>query len=184
MKNTYLLIAVAVLVILGIVFFKGSTPSDVQKGDTMMDKEGTSAESVIVALAAQNASGESGSATFAEVDGKVKVTIKLDGTPAGVAQPAHVHMGSCPNPTDVKYPLTAVTNGMSETMLDVSMKDLLAQLPLAVNVHKSADELQKYVACGNIVSSETMMDKKEGDAMMDKDGAMMEGKVDVKVQPE
>src|SRR5260221_2068043 len=63
---------------------------------------------VTVNLDTQNKSGESGTATLQEVDGKVVVTLSLTGFPTGVTQPAHIHVGSCPNPGAVKFPLTSV----------------------------------------------------------------------------
>lgn len=107
-------------------------------------------KSATVTLSAQNSSGESGTATLKEEDGKVKVTLDLMGAPAGVMQPAHVHMGSCANLGAVKYPLTFPTDGKSVTTLDVKWADLKAGLPLAINVHKSPAESTVYVACGDL----------------------------------
>src|SRR5690348_7290870 len=60
-----------------------------------------------VVLKAQNGSKQEGVATLQEVDGKVKVMIAV--TSLGTApQPAHIHVGACPNPGAVKYPLTSV----------------------------------------------------------------------------
>lgn len=102
-----------------------------------------------VTLASQSNSGESGTATITEEAGKAKVTVVLTGAPAA-AQPAHIHTGSCPTPGAVKYPLTNVVNGRSETVLTIGISELMGQLPLAVNVHKSSADLKTYVACGNI----------------------------------
>ncbi|MDP2630800.1 MAG: hypothetical protein Q8P56_05345 [Candidatus Uhrbacteria bacterium] len=107
-------------------------------------------KSATVTLSAQNASGESGTATLKEDNGKIKVVLDLTGAPAGVMQPAHVHMGSCANLGAVKYPLTFPTDGKSETILDVKWADLKAGLPLAINVHKSPAEATVYVACGDL----------------------------------
>src|SRR3989344_2256782 len=116
-----------------------STPGGVNTGNI-----------IEVALASQNNSGESGTAKIAEENGKIKVTLDFSGAPAGVTQPAHIHTGSCATIGGVKYPLTFPVNGKSETTLDVSMADLLAGLPLAINVHKSGAEANVYVACGDI----------------------------------
>mgnify|MGYP001583129297 CR=1 FL=1 len=102
-----------------------------------------------VALVAQNDSGESGVAIIRDEGGKAKVILNLRNTPA-IPQPAHIHLGACPTPAAVKYPLANVVNGVSETLLAVSANELLKQLPLAINVHKSSDDLKTYVACGNI----------------------------------
>jgi hypothetical protein len=103
----------------------------------------------VVVLAAQSESSQSGKVTFKEIDGKTMVSIMLDNGPS-TPQPAHIHLGACPAPGAVKYPLTNVVNGKSETTIDATIKDLLTQLPLAVNVHKSVAESKTYVACGDI----------------------------------
>ena len=105
---------------------------------------------VTVKLSEQNSSGESGMATLMEVGGKVTVTLKMTGVPASVAQPAHIHVGACPNVGAVKYPLTSPVNGMSETTLDVTLAQLKSQLPLGINVHKSGTEATVYVSCGDL----------------------------------
>lgn len=111
---------------------------------------GVNEKQVGVSLTTQNNSGQEGTATLKDVEGKTLVTIKLAGAPKGSSEPAHIHTGSCPEPGAVKYPLTNVVDGNSETTLDVSMKDLMANPALAINVHKSAAEIKTYVACGNL----------------------------------
>ncbi|RJQ34415.1 hypothetical protein C4556_02655 [Candidatus Parcubacteria bacterium] len=107
-------------------------------------------EPVIVTLSAQNDSGMSGTATLTDMDGSTLVVLVLAGAPAGIAQPAHIHTGSCAEIGGVVYPLTFPVNGVSETTLGVSLETILAQLPLALNVHKSAEEVSVYVACGDL----------------------------------
>lgn len=111
----------------------------------------SAATSVTVQLSAQNNSGESGTAVLTDMGGgKTMVTITLTGAPSGVAQPAHIHNGTCANldPKPV-HPLTALQNGKSETTVNVALADLMAK-PFAINVHKSQAEASVYVACGNI----------------------------------
>ncbi|MDQ3098407.1 MAG: CHRD domain-containing protein [bacterium] len=94
-----------------------------------------------------------GKATFKEVDGKVTVSIAMENKAATTsAQPAHIHVGVCPLSGAIKYPLTNVVNGESETILPagVTITTLKAAGPLAVNIHKSATELSKYIACGDL----------------------------------
>lgn len=121
----------------------------VENSETVSDDRLAVPSKIVVALEAQNGSGQDGTATLADVDGKVRVTIALTGAQPG-AEPSHIHAGSCPTPGAVTYPLNPVSQGRSETDVAVSMADLLNQLPLAINVHKSADELGVYVACGDI----------------------------------
>lgn len=106
---------------------------------------------ITVQMTAQNGSGESGTATLTDLgNGQTKVVVNLTGAPAGVAQPAHIHEGTCSNlnPTP-KYPLTSVMDGKSETTVPVSLADLMSE-SYAINVHKSQAEVQTYFSCGDI----------------------------------
>ena len=140
------------------------------EADTDTDM-GAMARSVSIPLNAQNKSGESGTAVLEDLGNGTKVTIRLTGAPAGVPQPAHIHVGSCPNPGAVKYPLPNVVNGEATVTLSMLLSDLMKELPLSINVHKSGTDLGTYVACGDIKDGDTMM---KDDSMMKKDeGTMM-----------
>jgi CHRD domain len=110
--------------------------------------------SVTIPLSAQNGSGESGTAKISDVDGGVTVVISLKG-PA-TAQPAHIHDGSCPNPGGVVFPLNDVVGGSSTTPVKGTSVAALMQKPYSINVHESAANLGKYVACGNIKAVQPM----------------------------
>jgi hypothetical protein len=116
--------------------------------DTNSMVDATSTE-VTLSEVADSATKQAGTATLTEKDGKVEVVVTVSPT-MKAAQPAHIHMGECPGVGEIAYPLTSLTNGTSTTMLDVTMADLLAQKPLAINVHKSADEVKVYTACGSL----------------------------------
>lgn len=106
---------------------------------------------VTVRLDAQNNSGQSGSATLFPEGEKTRVVIELLNAPAGVAQPAHIHPGRCDNLVKApKWPLEAVKNGRSVTVAPASI-DAILKDSTAINVHKSASEIQTYVSCGNLV---------------------------------
>ena len=99
----------------------------------------------------QNNSGESGSATIFDVNNKAaKVIVSLSGAPAKAVQPAHIHFGSCDKLGDVQYTLTNVGNGVFETILPISLSELVSK-PFAINAHKSATELGIYTACGDSI---------------------------------
>ena len=134
MQNKIIWIVVAIVVLGGIYWF--------------MNQSGS--QSIVVALSAQNSSGMNGTATLTDMDGSTLVELALTGAPAGITQPAHIHTGSCANIGGVVYPLTSPVNGVSETTLGVSLETILAGLPLALNVHKSAAEANVYVACGDL----------------------------------
>jgi len=105
-----------------------------------------------VTLSEVNKSGQSGSAVLSEANGKTTVTVTLAGFTKGVSQPAHIHVGACPGVGAIKYPLTNVVDGSSITVLNATLSDIKANLPLALNVHKSENEISVYTACGNLPS--------------------------------
>jgi hypothetical protein len=109
------------------------------------------ADTATTTLQSQNKSGESGTATLTRAgDNATKVVLEIQGVPAGVSQPVHIHKGSCakldPKPA---YPLSPVVNGKSETTVKVSL-DSLQKGGYAINGHKSAQEAATYVFCGEI----------------------------------
>jgi hypothetical protein len=109
------------------------------------------AQDVNVKLGPQNSSGESGTATLSDVGGnKTKVVIAVTGQPANVPQPVHIHKGTCaqmdPAPA---YGLTTLADGKSETVIDQPLSSLQRER-FAVNGHKSAQEANTYVFCGDI----------------------------------
>lgn len=111
-------------------------------------------ELITVSLAAQHNSGQSGLAILGEEDGRALVLLVVEGTPADVAQPTHIHRGACADLGEIYYPLNALENGTSDTEVSFTFDELRSELPLAVNVHKSESEIDVFVACGNIVPSE------------------------------
>jgi hypothetical protein len=106
---------------------------------------------VVVDLMEQNGSGESGTATLTTDGEKTKVVIALD-NPSTAPQPAHIHEGSCAelDPTPA-YALDNVVEGSSTTVVDEPL-DRLRDRDYAINVHKSADQLDIYIACGDLGS--------------------------------
>ena len=110
------------------------------------------ASAATIYLSSQNNSSQTGVVTVRDdASGKAHVVVNLVNEPAGASQPMHFHAGSCAVIGAVKYTLANAVNGKSETTLSVSTSELMAQLPLAVNVHKSAAEMGVYVACGDVV---------------------------------
>ena len=105
---------------------------------------------VSMPLVAQNNSGEDGEATLSEVDSETtRVVLEVE-NPSVEPQPAHIHRGSCENlDPEPAHGLENVVDGKSTTEVNVALEDLVDK-GFAVNVHKSADEAQVYVACGDI----------------------------------
>lgn len=97
-----------------------------------------------------------------------------------LAHPAHIHAGACPDVGDVVYPLNHVTvegtgdaaspeadvaletastpvtdEGVtlySTTTVEASLDDILAA-EHAINVHESDENIQVYIACGDITGT-------------------------------
>jgi hypothetical protein len=96
---------------------------------------------LMINLHEQNGSGESGTATLAQMGANVKVVISLKGAPASPAQPAPIHDGTCANLKGVVYPLTNVVAGKSTTTVKGVTIDKLLGGTYAINVHESAANL-------------------------------------------
>jgi len=157
----FFLLGIAVVVGAGALYFiynqlnQEPAGSEGKGGEAQPLKPGL--RSMALGLYEQNDSKESGSAMLTDAGGKTKVSIELFGSPSDIVQPAHIHAGSCAGLGEVKYPLASVKGdgagpGGSETILDASLGQLISELPLAVNVHQSAQELSRYVACGDIAN--------------------------------
>jgi prolyl-tRNA synthetase len=108
-------------------------------------------DTMTVKIVAENGSGESGTATLTRLGAKTHVAIAIKGESATGKQPAHVHKGTCakldPKPA---YPLHDVVAGKSDTVIAASFDELTAT-PMAINIHESAANIGKYVACGDIL---------------------------------
>jgi len=99
-----------------------------------------------VTLQTLNDSGVTGTVTFAALGDKTSVEIAVD-PGANPDMPAHIHPGTCDNLTpQPKFPLENVLNGSSKTDVPASIDELFAG-DLAVNIHRSNDDLKTYTAC-------------------------------------
>jgi hypothetical protein len=102
-----------------------------------------------ISLQTLNASGVTGSVSFADLGGRTRVDISVD-PGANPDMPAHIHPGTCANLTpQPKYPLENVKAGSSTTVVPATIDELFAG-GLAVNIHKSNDDLKTYTACVDI----------------------------------
>jgi hypothetical protein len=105
---------------------------------------------VVVQLREQNGSGESGTATIVGWPKKAEIFVELNGAPS-TAQPAHIHIGSCDRLDVPRYKINDVVDGKSYT--DLGRLDRLPgdeDVEYAINVHESYDEIDTYVACGDL----------------------------------
>lgn len=112
----------------------------------------TEQESVTVELQEQNDSGQSGEATLTPEGEQTRVALQLENPPSE-PQPVHIHEGTCEelNPTPA-HPLENLTDGASETLVDVPLSELQAG-EFAINAHASEADAQTYVACGAVGGS-------------------------------
>jgi hypothetical protein len=83
--------------------------------------------------------------------------------PAGAVHPVHIHAGTCAELGDVVVPLndlaapdgefsgpeSAVLVTLSENVVDIPLQEIIDG-GHAINVHLSADEIDTYIACGDI----------------------------------
>jgi hypothetical protein len=99
-----------------------------------------------VTLQTLNGSGVTGTVSFAAISDKTGVEITVE--PGGnLDMPAHIHPGTCADLTpQPKFPLENVRNGSSKTVVPASIDELFAG-GLAVNIHRSNDDLKTYTAC-------------------------------------
>jgi hypothetical protein len=129
--------------------FASMTFSNGVKAETMAQNAPQN-KNIAVSLGAQNNSNETGAAILMDLgNGKTRVILKMNNASSN-AQPAHIHSGSCPNVGAIRYPLNAVVNGVSDSTINASISQLMNQLPLAINVHKSSSEMNISFSCGNI----------------------------------
>ena len=104
-------------------------------------------------LVEQIDSGQSGTATFERLDdGGTLIVLELT-NPPDVAQPAHVHFGTCDDLGDPLVPLTAVEDGRSETETQTSL-ERLQEGDLVIHAHKSDAEYDVSVACAPVTNDE------------------------------
>jgi hypothetical protein len=82
---------------------------------------------------------------------------------AAATHPVHVHAGTCAELGDVVFPLvdlavpggemsgpeSAVAVTLSENIIDIPLQELIDG-GHAINVHLSADEIDTYIACGDV----------------------------------
>jgi nucleoid-associated protein YgaU len=104
-----------------------------------------------VNIAADGDSGIAGSATLTELGaGRMAVELRLTGAGA-TPRPAHIHLGSC-DALEIQapsIPLQPAVNGASTSQIEATFQQLLSR-PYAIHLHRSAEELGVYVACGDV----------------------------------
>jgi len=116
--------------------------------------EAVTGEELVLTLSERSGSGESGKATFTPLGEHTKVVLELGDRSAGQrAQPAHIHRGSCTSLDHrAAYSLAAVEDGTSTSTLSVPLSKLRSGA-FAIDAHESAGQIDRHVACGNLVDA-------------------------------
>lgn len=119
-------------------------------------------QTITIQLGEQNNSGQTGTAQLTDLgNGTTRVVVDLQNSPAG-PQPVHIHRQTCANlDPAVLFPLTSLMNGRSESTVPAALSTILGA-PHAINAHKSPQEAQIYVSCGNITAGAAAMPRAGG----------------------
>jgi len=130
MKNTFVFFLAALAI---------ATPAIAQQPTTLT-----------IPMHAKNGSHEDGTATLTQGTDGVRVVVTLQNAP-DIAQPTHIHLGSCANINKApEYGLVDTNKGQGDSVVrGVKLADLLHGT-YAINVHKSGFDLGTYVSCGDI----------------------------------
>ncbi len=154
MRKLYLLLVVALALGLSTAAFAASHGG----GSGNDGNSGGDGHEAMAKLEMQDGSGVTGEAHLKDMgNGMTHVKVHIEGMAQGMSMPAHIHMGSMDDYDEKpKYPLNNVENGMSETMVEVSLEELLSEEHV-IAVHMSGEDLT-VVAVGDI---HKMMDMPE-----------------------
>ncbi len=148
--TTILALAVIVIIALFALGISAGEKKEVAVNDANNRQVAAQERKMEFSIAEHDHSGEKGAAIFTDIgNGQTKVELDMTGGPKNTDQPAHIHSGSCDSLGGIVYTLNYVRNGYSETILDISLDQLLDE-PLAINIHKSSKDLQNYLSCGDI----------------------------------
>ncbi len=115
------------------------------------NQKSQSSQGFSILLGQQNSSNETGIATVEGIGGKTKITIVVTEFPRDVEQPIHIHLGDCSALKEIKYSLNNIVQGKSETVIDIDINDFIAEFPLIINIHKSSEEENLNVSCGDLL---------------------------------
>lgn len=106
---------------------------------------------MVVELASQGESTQSGTATLTAMGDRTEVVVKVSPGPVeDDPQPLHIHFGTCgANLGNLRHALSNVVAGESVTLVDEKLS-LLRDGNSAINLHKSTSEFAVYKSCGGI----------------------------------
>ena len=160
---TNIMVAVIVVTIIavfvGVALYYQTTNTRVSSNPTstiVAPRRTSDSPSTMISMVAQNNSGLNAEYQLIAVGSpsgistQTRVTLTVDNALQRVLMPAHIHSGTCANLGAIKYSLFNVVDGLSATTIDASILQLKLNLPLAINIHKSAAESGVYVACADL----------------------------------
>ncbi|MDQ2991727.1 MAG: hypothetical protein M3R30_02755 [Candidatus Eremiobacteraeota bacterium] len=110
-----------------------------------------SSHAMTINMGAQHGSRQDGQAWLKDTPWGLWVKIMVHNEPRGASEPAHIHMGSCEhlNPAPAKG-LSNIVKGTSVTTLKGVTIAWIKKGHYAINGHKSATNLKRYVTCGDL----------------------------------
>ena len=104
-------------------------------------------------LEAPTVTYQSGPARIWEGNGSLFVDVNV-APPEAVAQPAHIHTGTCSNLGGVEHRLENIIDGHSLTELPGVTLDDVTTGDLSINLHLSFADFSTFTACGEIPAAE------------------------------
>lgn len=119
----FIILAVVIIILISLGYFRQPGP-----------------KLITIALIAQNQSSEHGQAVLTEVDGQIKVELKMVNA-TSEPEPVSINRGRCVARGEAVYSLNPMTSGSSVTTITASFVALEANLPLAISVHNSCGDL-------------------------------------------
>jgi hypothetical protein len=151
-------------------------------GSSAVAQDGQNRDRASVTFTELNDSGLSGTAELTARRQGTEVSMQINGVVG--EHPTHIHTGTCDDlDPDPKYPLnnvelnTTELVGTSDSVVDVPLDELLST-PHLILIHRSAEELDVYYACGDIVAdmtADTAEDSGTGGATIDAVGTPTAG---------
>ena len=154
-KNILPVLAAAVfIIIVGILIFfgKGANPPSPQKSPQPknLTQNTETAKEFAIYLKPMNNSKQTGSASLIEKNGKITIGISTTGEPKNVVQYASIHVDTCEILGNIKFPLTNIINGSSQTTLETTIINLQNLGPLALNINRTQGNDKDSVSCANL----------------------------------
>jgi len=144
--------AVSVFALFAVLAASAGTAARADSGGGMMPAGAKTYQIGSATGVGPSRTGQHGTITLTPQGQNTLVVINITGEPEGAVEPSHIHKGNCAHPGAVIWPLTDVVAGHSKTVVKAPI-DKVNVLGDSVNIHKSAAQLNVYMACGNVGTS-------------------------------